>query len=971
MNDHGFELTGERVLPELRCLARAYMHRRTGARLISAEADDRNKTFGISFRTPVTDSTGAPHILEHAVLCGSEKYPVKKPFLELLRGSLYTFLNAFTALDRTTYPVACLNLKSFYNLVDVYLDAVFAPLLLRETFEQEGWRHELADAAGTPEYKGVVFNEMKGAQSSPTTLLMRASRSSLFDDHPYAHDAGGAPDEIPNLTWQRLKDFHAAHYHPSNAILFFYGDDDPAYRLELIDQRLAAYAYRKPPARIPPAPLAQRRRCVQIPYAPMETGQDKGHVTCNWLLPRIKDPLERTLLHVASSCLLGSASAPLYKALIDSGLGEEVTMPHGLSFDLYQPLFSVGLEGVKPDAFPQVETLIDDTLADIAAQGFDQDLIDAVFNSMEFSLREIQNQSFPRGIVLMMSVTADGAYEKRMGWSGAGSLEIFNQARRAVRADKSILTDAVRRYLPRAGHRSRVALHPDPTEADRLRQWEAEELQKYAASLDDAGKQALATRSQWLQDYQNQPDAADALATIPVLSLSDLDKDTKEYPCAEQDFAGCTYLSHELDTSGIVYVKLLFDLHALPQECLPYLDLFTSALRQTGTDAEDFVTFSRRIARQTGGIGVGDTVMPSFKTSAAEAYLGISGKCLPTQIDNLAELTGQILARARLDNRERLQQLLLQAQAHMEAGLVPGGSSFVGLRLTANRSEVDWLDENADGVSALLFLRDLCRDFDARWPEIHARLETMRAALFRTGNLKISVTAAAAEQERLKTALRPVLEALPADAAPRPAWQPDAVPENEALIIPAPVNYVGRTYDLARAGFDYHGAVSVALRLINTSWLWPMVREQGGAYGCSAGYNRFNGQLACVSYRDPAIGNTLGVYDSMADFLRQYDAHRGELDKLIIGTFGDLDQDLQPRAQGAVALNRYLTGSTRDIRQRKRDEILATSEADIRRLAEYMADSKQYTNTVALGSADAIQEAQDECGIEWTHRLAL
>lgn len=968
---HGFELIQDQLVPELQCNIKYYMHCGTGAKLISVTADDNNKVFGISFRTPVANSTGVPHILEHAVLCGSDRYPVKKPFLELLRGSLFTFLNAFTSLDHTIYPVASLNLKSFYNLVDVYLDAVFHPLLSRETFEQEGWRHHLDAADAALQYKGVVYNEMKGAQSSPLSLAMRAARSALFEAHPYVHDSGGVPGEIPDLTWEQLKAYHADHYHPANAIVFFYGNDDPDYRLKRMDAEFRGFAYQRPDTRIPLFPLDSRHRRRELSFAPTEAGRDKGFITRSWLLPTISDRIERMLLHTASSCLLGSSSAPLYKALIDSGLGEDV-IATGISFALCQPIFSVGMEGVDPAHFPAVEALIDDTLATIAAQGFDDDLIEAVLNSQDFAFREFSNHSFPRGMILMMGAVSSTMYEKRMGGTGPGSLEILARIRAMVAADKQVLQAPLTRYLLDSGHRATVTLVPDMGEEQRLQQQETERLQAHASSLDADTRSQLADHSAQLQAYQMEPDTPEALATLPVLALTDIQRETQEYPCEEQELAGVPYLSHDLFTHGIMYAKCLFDLHALPQQYLPYLDIFQTALRQTGTVTEDFVTFSRRIAGQTGGIGVSDTIMSHFESEAAAAYLTVSGKCLAHQIADMASLMGDILYRARLDDRTRIQQLLHQARTHMESGLIPGGHYFVNSRLTANQSETDWLDETTGGLSALFFLRDLCDNFDSRWPDLLATLEEMRTCLIRTGNMMVSVISPAQEQESLRAALRPVVAALPDKAPVRQRWQPDLLPEQEALCLPVPVNYVGRAYNLAGAGFQNHGAVSIATRLINTSWLWPRVREQGGAYGCSASFDRFNGHLSFVSYRDPNISNTLDIYDGTADFLRQCSLERSELDKLIIGTFGALDQDLQPRAQGAVALQRHLTGHTRTLRQQRRDEILATDEADIRQLAHYIAAAQaDCANTVVMGSEAALQKATEDCGIAFASRTML
>lgn len=968
---NGFELMGEQSAPELDCNAKYYMHCRSGTKVISVAAEDRNKVFGIVLRTPVADSKGLPHILEHAVLCGSRKYPVKKPFLELLRGSLYTFLNAFTSLDRTIYPVASLNLKSFYNLADVYWDAVFHPLLTRETFDQEGWRYELAaDAELT--YAGVVFNEMKGAQSSPLAQLMRQSRASLFDDHPYAYDSGGLPQEIPDLAFDELKRYHAAHYHPSNAIVFFYGDDEPDARLEFVAQKLNDVQYRTPSfTRVKPLPLRALQRRLEIPFAPPEGTEDKGHITCNWLLPAIDRVEERLRMGLLSHCLIGSPSAPLYKALIDSQLGSDVVSTGGFSMDLCQCVFTVGLESVAPADFPAVQTLIEDTLRDICVQGFDHDLVEAVLNTTEFSFREYSNQSFPKGLFLLMGITPGLLYGKRLGGSREGALEVFLQVKQRVLADPKYLTDPIRTYLPATGHRTTVVMVPDAQTTARARQREAARLRAHLDTLDSQARAEMTARNQRLREYQRQPDTPAALATIPTLARSDLQIDSPEYPCELQECEGLPCYTHDIQTNGIVYVKLLFDLHGLPAAHLPYLELFAEALRQTGTDTENFVTFGRRVSRLTGGIAASPLILPRYDTPAAAAYLKVGGKCLVSQIPDMVLLLGEMLTRARLDDKTRIEQLVRQSHASMEAALIPAGHSLVSARLEAPTSEADWLEEVTNGVTQLLCLRDLAQNFEQRWPDLLNALEDMRRCLLKTGNMLIDIIGPRSEQAALTQRVPSLLVEIPDGESQPLDWPRESAPAAEALIVPAAVNYVGRSYALDSTGFEFHGSVNVATRLINTTWLWGSVREQGGAYGCTSRFNRFNSQFSFVSYRDPEVGNTLDVYDRTADFLRQADVDQRELDKLVIGTFGDLDQDLQPRAQGEVALHRVLARSTRDLRLRLRREILDTSSRDLTRLADYLAAGRNSARTVVLGSETGIQQAADIHGIQFETRRSL
>ena len=970
--EHGFELLADNPLPELSCNLKSYRHVKTGARLVSAVADDPNKVFGISLRTPVGDSSGIAHILEHSVLCGSQRYPVKKPFLEMLRNSMHTFLNAFTALDRTMYPVASLNLRSFRNLVSVYLDAVFRPLLTEATFEQEGWHLDLEEVDAPLAYRGVVYNEMKGAQANPHSVLMRASTSSLFEDHPYAHDSGGVAHEIRELTHARLKDFHARHYHPSNAWLFFYGDDDPRWRLETLDAFFGEFTFRADDTRVPFQPLAATRKTVELPFSPIESGQEKekGFVTVNWLLPEIDDPLERFLVGITSSCLLGSQSAPLYKALIDSGLGESV-VAGGFSFDLRQPMFSVGLEGVEPTRFDRVADLIEETLSDLAATGFDDDLIEAVINSKDFAHREFGNTSFPKGLAIMLGMLPGQMHGGRRQSATLGFQDTLTQARDRMDSDPAVLTRPLETYLLDNPHRSTVRLVPDSGAQDAQRRAERARLDELEADLDPSEREHIRNRSRWLRQYQAEPDTPEALASLPVLNLSDIDRETREYPCEQLPLGRVRYLSHDIATNGIVYVSLLFDLHRLPAELLDYVELFADALRQTGAGGLDHVAFSRRIAGTTGGIGVSTSLHSQECGDEAAAHLVIGGKCLVHQMEDLANLLEQVLRTANLDNRDRVRQLATQARSHAESSLLPSGHSFVGGRLAANTSEADWFDEVTGGIAALQTMRTQADNFIADWDQTAAVLEEIRTRLFTADNLLVSVTAPSREQCRLRELLRPVLEQLPDDAGRRHRWQRTRFPEQEGLVVPAPVQFVGRAYDLRQAGYEYHGSMAVASRLINTSWLWANVREQGGAYGCSAGYNRHTGRFACVSYRDPNVAETLGVYDAIPNFLDAAELSNQDLTQLIVGTFGSLDRDLQPRAQGQTALARFLTGSTRDMRQQRRAEILETRPEHVRALAGVLQEEGTASNTVVMGSAEALDKAEASGSVQFRTRTII
>jgi Zn-dependent M16 (insulinase) family peptidase len=580
---HGFELLRERKLAEINATARHYRHLRTGAELLSLINDDENKVFGVTFATPPTDSTGVAHILEHSVLGGSRKYPVKEPFVVLMKSSVNTFLNAMTFADKTSYPVASQNIRDFYNLIDVYLDAVFSPRLSRQTFEQEGWHYEL-DAPDAPlVYKGVVFNEMKGAYSSPDTVLESLAYRSLYPDNPYGRMAGGDPRYIPDLTYEQFKAFHARHYHPSNAKLFFYGDDDPQERLRLIDDRLAEFSRIDVDFDVPLQPrfnVPERLTCTyaagpEQARAVEDATDSRGAsardsmIRINWMIDEVTDVETRLGLNILEYILLGTPAAPLYKALVDSGLGEGLTAA-GLEDDLRQPMFSVGLKGIDPADADKVEQLIDNTIGKLAADGIDPATVEAAVNTVEFRLRENNTGSYPRGISFMFRALR--AWMRDRDPLSPLAFEAPLATVKARVAAGHYFEDLLERHLIRNRHRTLVLLRPDREQGEREANEEAERLARVRSSMTAADLATVAEDTRALKRMQETPDSPEALATIPTLKLSDMPPRNKLIPLEAMRLGDTRVLYHDLSTSGIVYLDLAFDLHRLSADLLPYVD---------------------------------------------------------------------------------------------------------------------------------------------------------------------------------------------------------------------------------------------------------------------------------------------------------------------------------------------------------------------------------------------------------------
>ncbi|MCF8062352.1 MAG: insulinase family protein [Deltaproteobacteria bacterium] len=954
---HGFERIRTRDIPELNTRAELFRHARTGAELLSLINDDENKVFGITFRTPPPDSTGVAHILEHSVLCGSRKYPVKEPFVELLKGSLKTFLNAMTYPDKTCYPVASQNVQDFYNLIDVYLDAVFHPRITPAIFQQEGWHFEVDRVDGPMVFKGVVYNEMKGAYSSPDSLLAEYSQQTLFPDTPYGLDSGGHPRQIPDLTYEQFREFHRRYYHPSNARLFFYGDDDPDTRLEIAEGYLRDFDRLEIDSSVP----------VQEPFSepllrtePFDPGEDeqassKGMVTVNWVLAAEPEPEDALACFVLDYILLGMPGSPLRKALIDSGLGEALA-GGGLESELRQMFFSTGLKGVRTEDADRVEPLILDTLKRLSRDGIDPRTVEAAVNTLEFGLRENNTGHFPRGLLLMLRSLTTWLYDR-----DPLALVAFEAPLSALKSrigeNGSLFSGMIERLFLDNPHRATVVLAPEPGLSARQAAGEQERLRKAREAMGPEELQQAVETTKTLRELQEKPDPPEALASIPTLRLEDLPPGNKEIPEEVQERGGTDLLLHDLFTNGITYLDVGLNLHALRPGLLPYVRLFGRALLEMGTESEDYVSLSQRISRKTGGI------VPSYFLSAARedprgaAWMFLRAKAMTPKAGDLMEILRDVLLGVRLDDRERFRQIVLESKARKEQGLVPSGHQVVSRRLSAHFGEASWAAEQMSGLNYLFFLRELLDMVDREWPAVLSALEEVRSSLVRRGAVTLNVTVDQEGWSRVDPLVTGFLESLPDEAAPHEAWSPIHPPRFEGLTIPAQVNYVGKGAVLDPLGYGFHGSALVITRHLRNAWLWDRIRVQGGAYGAFCNIDRLSNALTFVSYRDPNLLETLKVFDDAGAFLRSTPPDRNELTKAVVGTIGEIDQYRLPDAAGHVSLLRRLTGQTEAERQKVREEVLGTTANRFRAFAEVLDGVRDTGLVKVLGSRDAIEKA--------------
>jgi Zn-dependent M16 (insulinase) family peptidase len=951
---HGFSLTRETFIEEYRITARLYVHDRTGAELLSMVNDDTNKVFGITFRTPPSDSTGVAHILEHSVLCGSANYPTKEPFVELMKGSLQTFLNAFTYPDKTCYPVASQNLQDFYNLVDVYMDAVLHPLLHRHTHEQEAWHFESESPDTPPVYKGVVFNEMKGVYAAADNILEEFGKRVLFPASTYGVDYGGDPRHIPDLTWEQLRAFHAQYYHPSNARMFFYGDDPEEERLRRMDACLRSFDRATIVSDIPIHPASPLPPRVVMPYPSQPDDTEAGtYITLNWRLGADKDAEYLLAWSLLEQILVETPASPLRKALMDSGLGDDLA-GSGIETHVRELYFSTGLKGVAPGDEDTVANLIETTLRDLVAHGIDPKTIEAALNTEEFHLRELNTGNYPRGLSLMVGALQTWVY-------GGDPLAPIQYARplAAIRArlaaGERLFESMIQRELLDNPNRVRLVLRPDPDLKNRLDREETERLARMHAGWSADQRRAIVERTAELRRLQATPDQPEALARVPHLALTDLERNASRLPIETGAVHEVPLLFHDLFTQGITYLDLGFNLSALPDDLLGLLPVWSRALLETGTAQQDYVALSQRIGRTTGGIDPELYATTQRQSPNPVTWLFLRGKVMDGALPDLLAILHDVLDTPRLDLRDRITQIVSEEKAELESSIIPSGHRFVAQRLRARYTEADQVQEKTSGISYLLTLRDLERRIEQDWPGVTADLRRIHTLLVNRTTMLVNVTAAGSTRAAAEKAIAPFLARLP--AAP---WTPHRRPlpaeplQPEGLVIPAQVNYVGKSVNLYRWQRPITGHDLVVNRYLRTAWLWDQVRVQGGAYGAFGMLDPRAGQCTMTSYRDPNTERTLATYDRTPEFLRSLALDDAELTRAIIGTIGDLDGYLLPDAKGYLSMGRYLAGDTDDLRQAMRDQVLSTRTAHFAGFADSLDLLARHGSVVMMGSREKL-----------------
>ena len=952
---HGFRLLKQQTVPEIDAKAYAFVHEKSGARLFFLENDDDNKVFSISFRTTPADDTGVAHIVEHSVLCGSRKYPLKEPFVELVKGSLNTFLNAMTFPDKTMYPVASRNDKDFQNLMDVYLDAVFYPSMKEtpEIFQQEGWHYEIDNAEEPLRYSGVVYNEMKGALSSPDDVLENKIMLSLYPDTTYGFESGGDPDAIPTLTYEDFCAFHSRYYHPSNSYIYLYGTMDIEEKLAYLDREyLAAFDRIEPHSEIalqqPFRDMARKEDFYSISEGEKES--EKTFLALNWLVGEADNAEAMLALEILQHALLQTEAAPLKKALMDAKIGKDVSA----SFEdaLRQPYMSIIVTSSEAERAEEFCRLTEEAMRSLIENGIDKTLLEASINRLEFKAREADFGTFPKGLVYNIKIMNSWLYDADPALYLYYE-ELCQKMREGLKG--RYFEEVLEKYLVKNAHRSLVVLKPSKTLSSEREAALSEALEKKKQALTHEEIERIIEMNKRLKERQESSETAEALATIPLLELSDIRREVEKLPLTEREIEGCKVLHSDIFTNKIAYVNLYFDAQGVPQEHIPYLFLLTELLDAVDTESHTYAELSNLSNLHTGGIsyensaavrnGEPDSCMPMFRVRA-RAFV----RKLPELFSFLAE----VLTESKFTDKKRIEELCGQCRAVMEARVMSASQRSMAARIASYLSPAGAYNEQAM-LSFYGFIADLTDHFEERFEELSQILASLLPLVFTKGNLTIGVTLAEAEYATFAEEAAKFCRRLPQVKAEPQVYHFDVRAKNEGILSSSRVQYVGKAANFLHLGFSYTGSMSVLETILRYDYFWTKIRVQGGAYGAFTQFSRV-GFLFFGSYRDPNLRETLDVFNKTADYLRGFDVSDREMVKFIIGTISTVDAPLTPQLKGLAAQDGFLRHVTEADRQKSRDEILATRQADIRALADVVDACMQENVLCVFGNEEKLKE---------------
>ena len=952
-----YEIIKEEALQDLGSKGTLLRHKKSGARIALIENTDENKVFYIAFRTPVDDSTGVPHIIEHTVLCGSDAFPVKDPFVELAKGSLNTFLNAMTYADKTIYPVASCNEKDFQNLMHVYLDAVFHPNIYKyeEIFKQEGWHYELESEDGKLTLNGVVYNEMKGAFSSPESVLDRMILNSLFPDTTYANESGGDPEVIPSLTYEQYLDFHRRYYHPSNSYIYLYGDMDMVEKLEWIDEHYLSNYDLQPvdsQIRLQNAFDKPIEIVKDYPIASSESEKDNSYLSYNMVVDTILSKEHYLAFDVLDYALLSAPGAPLKQALLDAGIGKDIMSSYDNS--ILQPIFSIVAKNANVEDKERFVSIIKAELNKLISNGIDEKALLAGLNSAEFRYREADFGSYPKGLIYGLQCMDSWLYDDKEPFLHLEAGETFAYLRKQLEQHTGYFEKLAKQWLSDNTHASLVIIRPKKGMTAEQEQKLEKQLADYKATLSEEQLHQLVEETAHLKEYQSVPSPKEDLEKIPLLGRSDMKKEPMSLSNEEMSLAHLPVVWHDLPTNGIHYVSLMFRLDQISEEELTMLGVLKAVLGYVDTEKFSYSELANEINLYTGGISSTLSYYVNQKeTKDQTAYYEVRFKVLEQNLSKAMDLVCEILSGTRLEDDKRLQEILAQVKSRLEMSMTTAGHSVSAVRAMSYFSPAGKFNDAVGGIELYHTIADYEEHFDEKKEQLKAILSDLIRRIFVTDGLLVSVTAAKCGAELIEKELEKLAAVLPKQADEKKQLQMTFEQRNEGFKDAAQIQYVSRAGNFRRHGYDYTGALRVLRVIMNYDYLWLNIRVQGGAYGCMSGFTKA-GDTYFSSYRDPNLTKTNEIFEGIPKYVHDFTADERDMTKFIIGAVSEMDTPLTPANRGNRSMTAYLTNVTYEDLCRERKEVLEAQPEDIRALEGLLSSVLAEQNICVIGNEDLL-----------------
>ncbi len=959
-----YEILSKRKIDDLDSESYVLRHKKTGARVALLSNTDENKVFYIGFRTPPKDSTGVAHILEHSVLCGSKNFPLKDPFIELAKGSLNTFLNAMTYPDKTVYPVASCNDKDFQNLMHVYLDAVFYPNIYKEEkiFRQEGWHYEVERSEETSEaslkINGVVYNEMKGAFSSPDDVMDRELFNSLFPDTTYGYESGGDPEDIPSLTYEAFLDFHRRYYHPANSYIYLYGNMDMAEKLDFIDREyLSAYEGLALDSSVQKQEPFTEIRLVEKEYAISENEEEAGNFYLSYNTV-VGDSLDRELyiaFQVLDYVLCSAPGAPLKQTLIDKGIGKDVysTYDNGIM----QPYFSVVAKGADTDQREEFVATIEGILKNLAEQGLDKKALRAAINYYEFKYREADFGSYPKGLMYGLQMFDSWLYDDDKPFVHIEANETF--AALKAKVEGRYFEQLIQQYLLDNTHKSIVVLKPKKGLTAERDKALAKRLADYQATLSEEALKQIEQAAEALQDYQDSEESAEALSCIPLLNREDIKKEAEGFINEERKSGDTTILFHEVFTNGIGYIQLLFNMRNISDELLPYVGLLKSVLGLMDTEHYSYGELFHEIHIHTGGIATAINTYVDAKTlTDYKICFEVKAKTLYENVDKAFELMREMLTGTKFRDKKRLAELIAETKSQMQAGFISAGHSLAAVHAMSGFSEWAAISEMMSGIPMYRMLEQLEKNLDAEWEQVAEKLEQTARCIFRPENLVVDYTAEEKGYPAIPLETERLKENLYCEEMSQVPYGLKLSVKKEGFLSSSQVQFVCRAGNFRDKGLEYTGALRVLRVMMGYEYLWTNVRVKGGAYGCMCNFTK-SGDSYFVSYRDPNLAKTIEVFEKAPEYIRNYQADERTIMQYIIGAISVLDVPLTPATKGNRSLGAWMCGQTFESVQKERDEVLGVTPEEIRSLGDYVEAFLGKNCLCVVGNEEKLKEQSE------------